>query len=305
MKKILTLLLALSLILSLSACGSSDEKKPSVNSVESVEQTETPAAVDKESEAITTAYTLGETVIADNEGFSFTITGIDPDGTWGFTVEALLENKSDKTLMFSWEDVSVMGYMVDPFWAEEVAAGKKANCKISFSNSSLEDCGIDAVDEIVFKLHVYDSDDWMADALCDEFYTIYPTGLDADSVIYPERVSVEGETTIVDNEYCTFIIEKAYRDDIWGYTLRCFVENKTEHTIMFSWDDVSVNGFMADPFWANSVAAGKCEYVGISFSDSEFEENGIEEVSDIEFTLRLSNDDTWSDIFSEVFIYQS
>lgn len=307
MKRLLAALLAIILAFSMTACGSSSEpaesREPAEKTQQSAEPDNTASKAEASGSGSSPKYSMGETVIVDDENCTFIVTEIDPDGTWGFTVKAFLENKTDKTLMFSWDDVSVMGYMIDPFWAKEIAAGKKANVEIDFSNSELKECGISSVDEITFGLRISDSDDWAADPFVDDMFSIYPTGLTADTVVYDQRQIVDGETVIVDNEYCTFVIESVNEDDIWGYTLRCFIENKADYNMMFSWDDVSVNGFMADPFWASTVAAGKREYTDISFSDSDFEDNGIENVTEIEFTLNATNDDSWSKVFSEVFTF--
>jgi len=187
----------------------------------------------------------------------------------------------------------------------EVAAGKKSNSDISFSSDNLERASIPVVEEIVFTLRVSDADDWMADNLVNEEFVIYPTGLNAGSVTYPVRASVAGEQVFVDDENCTFIIESDGNDSIWGYTLYCFLENKTSANLMFTWDNVSVNGFMTDPFWATSVMPGKRSFSDISFSSSSFEENGISDVEDIEFTLRVSDYDDWSAsaLVDEVFTF--
>ena len=61
--------------------------------------------------------------------------------------------------------------------------------------------------------------------------------------------------------------------------------NKSDKNIMFSAEEVSVNGYMADPYFANSVSAGKCAFSSMSWSDTTFEENGITTVESIEFNL--------------------
>ena len=52
--------------------------------------------------------------------------------------------------------------------------------------------------------------------------------------------------------------------------------NKTDKTLMFTVEDASVNGFMADPFYAASLDGGKCMFSSISWSDTALEESGIE-----------------------------
>ena len=70
---------------------------------------------------------------------------------------------------------------------------------------------------------------------------------------------------------------------------------------MFSSDDVSVNGFMCDPFWATSVAAGKAAFSSMDWMASSFEENGITEVEEIEMVLQVYDNENWSanDLFKE------
>lgn len=63
---------------------------------------------------------------------------------------------------------------------------------------------------------------------------------------------------------------------------------------MFSVDEASVNGFMADPFYATSVSAGKCAFSSMAWSDTTLEENSITDVETIEFKFRAYDEDNWS-----------
>ena len=105
---------------------------------------------------------------------TFTITGIEEDALMGYTLKVFLENKTEKELMFTLEDTSVNGFMCDPFWAETVAAGKKSNTTISWFETDFQDNGIETVEDITFTLRVYDNDDWMADDILKEVFTVNP-----------------------------------------------------------------------------------------------------------------------------------
>lgn len=257
--------------------------------------------------AVTTqkSYSIQNKVIVDNSYCKFTIVSVDPNGFWGFTLKALCENKTSKKLMFAFDNSSIMGYMIDPLWATEVAPGKKSNVEISFSSDTIKECGITWVDEISFLLRVYDSDDWSADPFVNSIYTIYPTGLNSSQIVYPNRVVVSGEKIIVDNKDITFIIQSVDPNGFWGYTLNCYIYNKTTKNMMVSWDDVSINGYMIDPFWATEVSPGKRTYTSITFSDDSLAENGISKVNNIEFTLYAYDNDNWfSDyIIKNVYTY--
>lgn len=303
MKKLIAILLSTILVLSLAAC-SGNEPQPTNPSV--IQPAATDPVIQTPTDPPVVPMEMGETVIIDNENCTFTIESASQNAYVGMTVEVLLENKTDKTLLFTWNNTSVNGFMHDPFWAEEVAAGKKAKSTIHFDTYQLEEYGVESVDEIQFTLYVYDSDDFMADPYVNEVFTIYPTGLSAETMVYPIRESKAGEQVIVDNEDVTFIIESAGADGSF-YNLRCYISNKTDKNVMVSWEEVSVDGFMIDPLWAVTVGAGKQAVTDISFLRSDLADNGIENPGQIEFKLNVSDYDDWmaDPILEQVYTWNS
>ena len=73
----------------------------------------------------------------------------------------------------------------------------------------------------------------------------------------PETTAAVAELTLVDNEHCTVIIKSYDGDALLGYGVNVYLENKTDKELVFSLGEVSVNGYMCDPFWATTVSAGK------------------------------------------------
>ena len=89
-------------------------------------------------------------------------------------------------------------------------------------------------------------------------------------------------------------------DSIWGYTVNLFFINKSDKEVMFSVNDASVNGYMADPFFAKAVMAGKCAFASMSWSDSTLEKNSIADIEEIEVTLRIYDNNDWlAEAFAE------
>lgn len=294
MKKVVTLLFSLALLLSLVACGSGEtpsnsDKTPGTSQTGGdVENSDSQGSNDKTTNQIT----FESLVAVDNEECVIKIKEIDPDNMWGFTLKAELENKSaEKTYMFSVESAAVNGVQCDPLFANEVAPGKKANESISFSNSSLKENGVGDYTDIELTFRVYDSNDWLADAVARETVHVYPYG--EDKAITFVREAQSSDTVIAENENVTVIVTGYENDTIWGYTVKLFLLNKTDKNVMFSVDEASVNGYMADPFFATSVTAGKCAFTSMSWSDSTFQENGITEVEEIEFLLKAYDSDNW------------
>lgn len=288
MKKMTAYLLGLALMISMTACSSAD----SDDSGESNDNTPV------ETEEIS----FEEITVVDNEQCTIKITGIEPDNMWGYTLNAYLKNKSeDKTYMFSVQNASVNGLQTDPLFATTVAAGKKSNEEINFSED-LSSYGLTDFTDIQLTFRVYDNDDWMADDVALQTVHVYPYGEDKATTFVRESQSTDH--VIVDNENVTIIVTGYDEDGIWGYTMHLYLVNKTDSEVMFSVDDVLVNGFMADPFWAASVAAGKAAFSDVSWSDSTFEENDITTVEEIEMTWSVYNNEDWTqdDIYNETVV---
>ena len=292
MKRIFAFALALSLVLSLAACGGKPADSPATEPIRETEPapvaTEAPteAATEEATEAPTEAPAIlvENLELVNNEDLIFTVKGFKDNEHLGLQMHVYCENKTDRPMIFSLDGVSVCGIMYDPFWAEEVAAGKAVNSVISFDTYELAEMGVTSVDEISFRLSVIDSEEWMNEPFAVEHFTVYPTGLTADTVEYPEYQHKNGETIIEDGNL-RFIIVKVEDTDGDLYTINCFVENKTDRDLLVSWDNVSVNGMMVDPFWASAISAGKMLYTTVNFYRDDLAAQGIENVTEIEFTL--------------------
>ena len=284
MKKLL-LLTVLIMALILTACTSSGDTSVKEEDKESSEKGEN--AVTTKAEMV-----FDEMVAVSNDLCSVKLVEIDPDNMWGYTIKAELENKSsDKTYMFSVDGAYINGVQCDPFFASEVASGKKANESIHFSDSDLEKNNIGEYTDIEITFKVYDSDDWQADDVAYETVHVYPYG--EENAVKYTRAAKDTDTVLLDNEYATVIVTDYEQDEIWGYSANVFILNKSDKNLMISVDEASVNGFMADPYFSTSISAGKCKFDSISWSETTFEENGIESVEEISFILNVSDYDEW------------
>lgn len=323
MKRTIALLLAVFLVLTMAGCsvsgGGPADKPVDTNEQQQDTKPDAPAETDQPAESEKTdpvqtekptepptepaptepPFVFEEVTAIDNDYCTFKITGIEQDNFWGYTLKVYLENKSsDKTYMYSVENAAVNGVMCDPFFATEVAAGKKKNDEISFSDSDMK-AMIPEFTDIELILRVYDSDDWGADDAANATVHIYPLGEDKAAVYVREPQSTD--TVIVDNDQISIIVTGYEEDSIWGYSAKLYLVNKTDKELMFSVDEASVNGFMCDPFWATSVMAGKVSFSSIDWADSSFEENGITEVEEIEMVFQVYDSEDWSadDVFNE------
>ena len=292
MLKKLTVLLALCLLLA--GCRATPPETTGQPT-----QTTAPAAT----QAPTTQPTepqFAEKVLVDNEHCTFTVRNIDPDGTFGYTVQVFLENKTDLELMFSLREVSVNSFMCEPYFAATVSPGMKANEEVSFLREDLVKNGISDVTDIEFTLAVYDSTDILAEYLVEEDFTIYPQG-EAAYQVYT-REAQPSDVVLFNNAGCAMTVTGFDPESTWGYAVNVYLENRTDDTLMFSASNVSVNGFMCDPYWAVEVAPGKKCNTQISWMESQLTENGITQVETISLPVRVYESDDWTDeLLSETF----
>ena len=301
MKKLFGLVLALILTLSLTACffgeltfGPNGEKTQgpggSTQGSGETTQSENNHTTSKPEE---NKINFTEIVAVDNDECTIKITGIDEDSFFGFTVKTQFVNKSaDKTYMFTVEKASINGIQCSPLCLEEVSAGKKCNGKIRFSDDELIKNGIGDYTDIELSFHVYNNKDWSAPAVARETIRIYPYG--EDKAVKYVRETQPSDTVLIDNEYVTDVVTGYEMDSLMGYTVKLFLMNKTDKNVVFNVYEASINGFMIDPFYSASLAAGKCEFGSMSWSDTKLEQNGITDIKEIEFKLRVFDADDWT-----------
>ena len=231
--------------------------------------------------------------LIENDQCAVILTEIDPENMWGYTLHVRLENRTDdQKLMFSCRDCYVNGVEWDPLFASEVAAGKAALKEINFTGSEMKSI-ITSFTDIEMRLYIHDADDYMADAIVDETVRIYPLG--EENAVPFVREAQPTDIVLADNDEFSVTVIGIDPDSFWGYAVKLYIVNKSDMALTFSADDVSVNGLMLDPYWATSLLPGKCVFTDLSWSSSDFEKNGITDVSEIELKLRVYDSNNWFD----------
>lgn len=240
--------------------------------------------------------------LVDDENCLVQVTGIDDSDDFYYELEMYLENKSDVTLSFQSFAGSVNGVMISPWMSEDVNAGKKMNTNMEFYKENLEANGTANVTDIAFLLEVYDPDHYEGDYLTDEIFHVYPQGQAA--AVVTERPAAPEDIVLLDNEYVTIIVTGFSEDEYYGPCVNTYMVNKTDSFLMVAADDVSVNGFMIDPFWAQNVLPGAALYSNISWYEEDLKANNIssiDDISEVEMTVTAYDQQDWSipDFFTE------
>lgn len=85
---------------------------------------------------------------------------VDENSFWGTAILLYLENNSGKNVGVSVDDMSINGFMMSPFFSTTVYDGKKSIDDITVFSNDLEDNGIEAIEEVELKFHIYDADSY-------------------------------------------------------------------------------------------------------------------------------------------------
>ena len=232
----------------------------------------------------------------DNKNCSIRVTGIDPDNIFGYTVNLELKNKSlTKTFFFTTDHCSVNGLEWTPWLYKEVEPGKTVSAEMNFIGEEYEKL-IRTFTDIELTFLVQISDD-ANEEVARERVHIYPQG--ESSATRDAYVPQETDTVLADNEQFTVIKRhiEPYGND--AQLIRLYLANKTDMRLMFSAQDVTVNGVPFDPFWAKSVYAGDGALSEMLFDMKELAESGVTDFEEIGFVLNVYEYDSMASLYSQ------
>lgn len=289
MKKIFALILVLVLSLSFAACTTepadgnttTTSKQTTVNNTDSTE--------------------FEKVLVVDNDICKIEIVGAEDDMIWGYTLKVAIENKSaDTDYTFTVDDAVINGVQCDAVFYSDVAAGKKANEELVFTDDDLERNEIGKYTDIELTFNVSEADNWTDGYAVTKTVHVYPYGKDEAMVF--DRGIIPTDMVLIDNEYVTIVMTDVDDENIWGYGINLYIVNKTDKEIMISADDASLNGIMIDPYYATTLLPGKCRFSTISWFDTDLDDNGITEVEEVEFKVRVYDNDDWfaADMVNEI-----
>lgn len=238
----------------------------------------------------TSDVTVAETVLLDEKDIKITATGLE-DGLFGTELKLLIENNSSTNVTVQARKTCVNGFMVDSMLSADVAAGKKANDNLTFTTSGLKDCGIDTIATMEFSFHIFTTEDW-EDYLDSDLLSLNTSVADT----YTQTYDDSGEVFYDQNGIKIIGKGLSTEGSFWGPGLILYIENSSEKDFTVQVRDVSVNGFMIEPTLSQDVLIGKKALTAVTFFDTDLEENGITDISDIEASFHVFDMDSWDTI---------
>ncbi len=295
-KKLIFMAVAAACLMGVSACGSSGEVKQASSVDANVDQAENAndtatEAQDAGSESSANV-TLAETELYNANGITVTATGIDTNSMWGDEIDFTITNNSGQDVIVTTRDLVVNGYSLDTssLYAE-VAAGKSATDELTLYSSELNECGISTVATVEFNIHIEDSNTWDDIAASDRI-TLNTSAADG----FAQPVDDSGDV-IYDANGIRVVCKGLKDDSIWDGDLVLFAENNTDRSVSVYSDNVSVNGYMEDAsFWVDLYPYTRAVDGMVLYGMDDLQLESMDDVNEIEFNLRIVDENTWEDI---------
>lgn len=261
-KRIVCTTLVCMMIVLFSGCGgsgSSDNKSPDTSS-------EKPPVVSDIIQKSEVKYSLPETELFDNEYYKLTVNSIEStdigavigDAIGDVIVNLTYENKTGDLQYISTKDCYINGYKI--FVTDQINKKSENSDKLTYSEYSggqilvpgkttahtqmilntYEVPDFSAVEELTFSLRSGNSQDSFYFKAADTV-TLYPTGLTADNVTYPERQKTANEQIIIDNDQILYVLYGVSGQNSGCVTVHGYLENKTDERLSFNWNNVTIN----------------------------------------------------------------
>lgn len=236
-------------------------------------------------------FTIEETVLLDEKDVKITATGIQYDELYKkYLLSLLIENNSDKTLRFSLDKCAINGYMVSsPYVYATVSSGKKSNETMDISKSELDFLGIDTIADfkLSFSISTDDYETYIEPSL------IQLNTSAAETYVY--NYDDSGEVVYDDNNI-KIVVKSLLEDYDDTYTsVLVYIENNNDFDINISAEDVSVNGFMIDPYFYEDIFANTHCVTTIDFYNSDLSDNNISSIDSVSLIF-YAIDENWDTV---------
>lgn len=268
------------------AAAESDSRDAEKKEEKTEKKEEKDKTDNKEKEA-----TVEEQVILEQNGIKVTLKSLSHDSFMGPELKVLVENTSEQNVTVQTDSVSVNGIMIQSLFSCEVAPGKSANDGISLMNSDLEQAGIKKIQNVELKFHVFDTSSYST--LFDSDTIYIATSLDGTE----EQAVDDGGVVLLEQDGIKLTVKEADSDSsFWGADIYIYVENNTDKNITVQAREVSLNGFMVQPYFSCDVAAGKKAYDTITFLENELKENEIKSISNMDISFHIFETSSYSAI---------
>jgi hypothetical protein len=277
------------------ACSSADKEVEIITSSpsESPDQTTSSPSVEISQAAETQSpqEEFAEQILYEDDSIKIVFTGME-ESMFGKDINVYIENNSEENITVQVRDCSVNGFMMDPIFSSDVAAGKKANDSMTLMSSNLESNNITDISTVELSFHVFDTE------TLDTIFETDPVIINFGGTGGDESPSPSATGELLYEGNGITIMYQSVSEGLFGPEINVSISNDSEENVTIQVRDCSVNGFMMDPIFSSDIVAGKKANDTITFMSDDFEENGITSIETIELSFKIFVTDTFDNIVS-------
>lgn len=212
-------------------------------------------------------------VLVDNNECRVTVTGYGGNQEDGYEVKLLLENKNKaKDCLFAVERAYLDGVQFDAYFAGTTAPGKSREGYVYFNADEMKKYRIKTPADIALYLSAIDPDYFNGDYI-NETCHVYPGGYGkASSYKYAVK---DSDRVLAENDNASIILTGFSKDKELDYFCAdlCLI-NKTKEALVFTAEDVTVNGEDLYPYFSHTLDGGCTSFTQIIWPN--------EDISDLE-----------------------
>lgn len=238
-----------------------------------------------ESGVIPPENTDAEELTVGAEDCSIIFSDPDPYAEKGYTIHAVMENGSgDKTYLFSIDALYANGLNCNLACREEISPGETVEKDFIIEKNILDQMPYIYRDirSLEFYIRIAETGDLPVEPLYSDVICIYPYG-DTEPVSMEPEVGADDVVWLDRDETLLLLSDSGMEGD--DYVCHIYLKNRTGSRVIYSLEDVTMNGVAVDPAWSYIEYPGKSAYTEIRWSADALKENGINEVKEVIFSL--------------------
>lgn len=298
LKRILYIITAAVLLLSLAACGDTDATQPTEAEPPTMAPTEAPATYDEPSEGFKLTRfikefshdaTIEEQVLYDDGSVTLTAKGIRYDAIAGAVLQLQCTNNSEEVVMIQADNAAVNGYMMPVELSLKTAAGKSADGELTVSYKALALAGLDRVATVEFSPVMIDPVSYEVLSTCDPV-TVATTAAEG----YDPPVPEDGQT-VYDKGGVKIVLMGL--DDSLQFAdanlIKVYMKNDSDKDVSIQTDAVKVNGYDLTSAMTTTVRSGRQAMDIVTFFEQDMEEYDIQEIDSVELSFKIVDEKTW------------
>lgn len=204
-----------------------------------------------------------------------------------------IENNSENGIIFETNSLVINGYNMDGNFYQKVFSGQKTTLPMELPYTDLQTNNVEKIDTIAFSLKAVNENSFEELFVTPE----YSITID-DRIHFCEDLSSYNELYNSDD---VILYYKGFEEEygfFGGKKINFLIENNSKNNVAITADEIFVNGILMETASLNVDCDSKKKVnKSVDLYESELDLNKIDEINEIEFSLKCHDSDTYDDIW--------